>query len=169
MASAAGLLQELCAAETTTDLAVNPPIRALVVDDDFVALRAVSNALQMRMSKPETATDGRSALALAREMPFDVIFLDVQMPDMTGFEVCGKIRESSVNRSTPVVFVTNHETSGLRAKVEACGGTDILTKSCLGSELNLKALTLALRGRLLNAGAVASGIQANQTELQVCG
>jgi CheY-like chemotaxis protein len=169
MAAATALLQELCAAEAPTDLAVNPPIRALVVDDDFVALRAISNALQMRMSKPETATDGRSALALAREMSFDVIFLDVQMPDMTGFEVCEKIRESSANRSTPVVFVTNHETSALRAKVEACGGTDILNKSCPGSELNLKALTLALHGRLLNSGAAAGDGQLDQVELQVCG
>jgi PleD family two-component response regulator len=146
--TATDLIQDLCLEEPDADLAVTPPIRALVVDDDPVSLRAMCSAMQMRFSKPESASDGKAAMALAAEKPFDVIFLDVQMPDYDGFEVCTRIRETEANRNTPVVFVTSHQGIELRAKSELCGGNDFLNKSYLSSELNLKALTFALRGRL---------------------
>ncbi len=148
---AAALIQDLCVEEPNPDLAIAPPIRALVVDDDPVCLRAMSSALQMKFSKPESATDGKSALALAAEKPFDVIFLDVQMPDTDGFEVCSRIRETAVNRDTPVVFVTSHNAEILREKIQVCGSNDFLTKPYLSSELNLRALALALRGRMQGA------------------
>jgi PleD family two-component response regulator len=150
--TAAGLIQDLCTREPGPDLATAPPIRALVVDDDPVALRATTNALQMRFPKPESASDGKSAVALAAEKPFDVIFLDVQMPDIDGFEVCTRIRETSANRLTPIVFLTSHHEAAMRAKSESCGGNDFLTKPYLASEITLKALAFALRGRLQNAG-----------------
>jgi PleD family two-component response regulator len=152
MVVAADLIQDLCVEESNPDLATRPPIRVLAVDDDPVSLRAMGNALQMRFAKPDSASDGKSALALASERPFDVIFLDVQMPDLDGFEVCARIRETEANRDTPVVFVTSHQAAELRAKSELCGGDDFLTKPYLSSELNLKALAFALRGRMQNAG-----------------
>jgi CheY-like chemotaxis protein len=148
VATASDLLLELCTAEASPDLATNPPIRTLVVDDDPISLRAMSSALQMRFEKPDSASDGKSGLALATEKLFDVIFLDVQMPGLDGFEVCTRIRESTVNSRTPVVFVTNHESGAFRAKSELCGGNDFLTKPCFSSELNVKALAFALRARL---------------------
>ena len=150
--TAATLIQDLCVGEPKPGLATAPPIRALVVDDDPVALRSTGNALQRTFSKPQCAPDGESALALAAETPFDVIFLDVQMPDLDGFEVCNRIRENSVNRHTPVIFITGHDTTTLRAQSGACGGNDVLIKPCLASELNLKALSFALRGRLRTDG-----------------
>jgi CheY-like chemotaxis protein len=159
VAAAAALIQDLCKVEPSPDLAIAPPIRALVVDDDPVSLRAVSGALQMRFSKPESASDGKCAMALAAEKPFDVIFLDVQMPDFDGFEVCARIHENPVNHRTPVVFLTNHNAPDMRDKSEACGGSDFLDKSCLGSELTLKALSFALRRRLQNTwGAVPQNV-----------
>jgi CheY-like chemotaxis protein len=148
---AATLIQDLCAQEPNPDLATAPAIRALVVDDDPVCLRAMSSALQMRFSKPESATDGKSALALAAERTFDVIFLDVQMPDVDGFEVCSRIRETAANRDTPVVFVTSHNAEILRERLELGGNNDFLSKPYLSSELNLRALALALRGRMQGA------------------
>jgi CheY-like chemotaxis protein len=91
-------------------------------------------------------------MALAAETPFDVIFLDVQMPDVDGFEVCTRIRESSANRLTPIVFLTSHHEAAMRAKSESCGANDFITKPYLPSELTLKALAFALRGRLQNNG-----------------
>jgi CheY-like chemotaxis protein len=150
VSAAAALIQDLCTIEPGPDLATVPPIRALVVDDDPVALRALTSALQMRFSKPESASDGKSATALATEKPFDVIFLDVQMPDLDGFEVCSRIRETSANCRTPVIFLTGNDAPAMRAKSEIVGGSDFLAKSCLGSELTLKALSFALRRRLQN-------------------
>jgi CheY-like chemotaxis protein len=150
------LIRDLCARESAPDLAMAPPIHVLVVDDDPVALRAISHALQRTLPKPESASDGKSALARVAERRFDMIFLDVQMPDLDGFEVCRRIRETSANGLTPVVFLTSTDAAGLRVKSEICGGNDFLTKPCLGSELTLKALVSSVRGRLENS-VLASG------------
>ncbi len=148
MASAVVLLTDLCLPGLKADLATNPPIHMLVVDDDLVARRTLVGALQTAFKKPESAENGEAALALALGKPFDVIFLDVVMPGMDGFELCKKIRETVPNRATPVVFVTGQSDFDARAKMSRNGGDDLLGKPFLTSEITVKALTFALRGRL---------------------
>jgi CheY-like chemotaxis protein len=144
------LLQELCAPGLKADLASHPPIELLVVDDDLVARRAVVGALQTAFNRPESAENGEAALALAAEKSFDVIFLDVVMPGMDGFETCSKIRGTIANRSTPVIFVTGKNDDETRSEMNRSGGNDLLGKPFLTSEITVKALTLALRHRLHN-------------------
>ncbi len=146
--SAVELLDDLCAPDVKTDLDLNPPIRLLVVDDDLVARRALAGALQTVFEKPESVESGEAAVALARVEPFDVCFLDLQMPGMDGFETCTKIRETECNRETSVVFVTGHSDFAARAETSRQGGNDLVAKPFLTAEINVKALTFALRGRL---------------------
>jgi CheY-like chemotaxis protein len=148
MAAAVDLLPDLCAPGLRADLAINPPVHMLVVDDDLVARRVIVGALQTIFPRPENAENGEAALALAAEKPFDVIFMDVVMPGMDGFEVCSKIRETVPNRATPVVFVTGHGDFQTRAEMSRNGGNDLMGKPFLTSEITVKALTFALRGRL---------------------
>jgi CheY-like chemotaxis protein len=148
MATAVDLLNDLCVPGTRADLAINPPIHMLVVEDDLLARRALVGALQTAFKKPESVENGEAALALALEKPFDVIFLDVVMPGMDGFEVCSKIRDTVPNRATPVVFVTGHSDFDTRAKMSRNGGNDLMGKPFLTSEIAVKALTFALRSRL---------------------
>ena len=148
VAAAVDLLNDLCVPGMKADLAVNPPIHLLVVDDDLVARRALVGALQTVFKKPESAENGEAALALALEKPFDVIFLDVVMPGMDGFEVCSKIRDTVPNRTTPVVFVTGLSDVDTRAQMNPSGGNDLMGKPFLTSEITVNALTFALRGRL---------------------
>ena len=132
--------------------------KVLVVDDDPLARRAVVCALQMAFEKPEAVENGEAALALAAGKPFDVIFLDVQMPGMDGFAVCKKIREFDANGKTPIVFITGHADFNARNQMSGCGGSDFVGKPFLKSEITVKALTFALRGRLEeNATAITSG------------
>jgi len=147
-ANAVELLDELCLPGMKLDLSVNPPIDMLVVDDDLVARRVMASALQTAFRKPESVDNGEAALALARVRPFDVIFLDVLMPGMDGFEVCSKIRETAANRGTPVVFVTGQCDFEARAEMSRNGGNDLMVKPFLTAEITVKALTFALRGRL---------------------
>jgi CheY-like chemotaxis protein len=156
VAGAMELIDDLCAKESGPDLATAPPIRLLVVDDDPVGLRAISNALQTKFPKPASACDGKSAIELAAEKPFDAIFLDVQMPDIDGFGVCSRIRENSANRGTPVVFVTGHDADAMRSKSQHCGGNEVLTKPYLITELTLTALSFAIRRRMQIGNEVAA-------------
>jgi len=148
MASAVDLLNDLCVPGLKEDLAINPPIHMLVVDDDLVARRALVGALQTAFKKPDSAENGDAALALAMEKAFDVIFLDVVMPGMDGFEVCSRIRATVPNRATPVVFVTGQSDFNARAQMSRNGGDDLMGKPFLTPEITVKALTFALRGRL---------------------
>lgn len=140
-------IDELCRERKTIDL-TEPPIRVLVVDDDPVSRRAFSGAIQLSIARPDSADCGAAALALAREKPYDVIFLDVIMPGMDGFETCTKLHELPLNRSTPVVFITGQDDANARAKAAASGACGFIPKPVLPCEVLLVALTFIIHGRL---------------------
>lgn len=156
LAAGVDLLDEVCDSRLRSDLITNPPIRMLVVDDDPIARRAVAGALQMAFDKPEAAESGEAALAAATARPFDLIFMDVQMPGMDGFTACAKLHETGLNRTTPVVFVTGRSDFEARAQMSRSGGSDLVSKPFLKSEITVKALTFVLRGRIEQAAAVTN-------------
>ncbi|HEU0039993.1 MAG TPA: response regulator, partial [Verrucomicrobiae bacterium] len=149
VAGAVDLLENLCVRGLNPSLAAEPPVRLLAVDDDAVSRLAISFALRKAFNEPDLAPDGEAALGLIARQSYDVIFLDVDMPGMDGFELCTKIRQT-VSRTTPVVFVTRHSDFNSRAKSTLSGGQDLIGKPFLAFEITVKALTLALRGRLQN-------------------
>ena len=148
MAGALDLLETLCAPDVQPNLASAPPIRLLAVDDNAVCLRSISIALKKVFHEPDLASGGQAALSLVAQNAYDVIFLDVDMPGMDGFELCTKIRETPLNQTTPAVFVTRHSDFDSRAKSAVVGGQDLIGKPYLPAEITVKALTLILRGRL---------------------
>ena len=155
-ARALDLMEKLCVPGLNADLATEPPVRILAVDDDAICRRAISLALKKSFDAPELAAGGEPALALVAQQTFDVIFLDVDMPGMNGFELCSKIRETGLNQTTPVVFVTRHSDFNSRAQSSLRGGQDLIAKPYLPFEIVVKALTLALSGRLQPSPAEAS-------------
>jgi CheY-like chemotaxis protein len=148
LAGAIDLLHSLSVRGIRPDLAVEPTPRLLVVDDDPVSRYAVGFAMKRFLVKPDTATKGEAALGLAEETAYDLIFLDVQMPGMDGFEVCSRIHATALNHSTPIVFVTCQSDFDARTKSSLVGGQDLIAKPFLTSELSLKALSVVLRRRL---------------------
>ncbi len=148
LATAVDVLHELCAANVKPDLLTSPPIHMLVADDDPVARRAITLALQTSFEKPEAVENGEAALAAAKASTFDVIFLDVQMPRMDGFTTSVKIRENPRNRTTPVVFITGLSDFKSRTQANLSGGNDLIAKPFLTAEVTVKALTFAVRARL---------------------
>lgn len=146
--NAVDLLTDLCAPGVRPDLATYPPVQILAVDDDPIARRAMTFLLQKAFERPDVAESGDAALPLVQRKPYDVIFLDVQMPGLDGFGLCGKIRETIMNRETPVVFVTAFADFNSRAQSTLCGGNELIAKPYSVRELTVKALTFVLRGRL---------------------
>jgi DNA-binding response OmpR family regulator len=133
---------------TEPDASEPPPANILVVDDEILSRRAITYALEKANLKSVNLEDPTLALKMATENHFDLIFLDVQMPGMDGFELCQKIRSISVNRVTPIIFVTSLTDFKSRAKSSLSGGTDLIAKPFMFIELTVKALTHVLRGRL---------------------
>src|SRR5581483_4212557 len=142
------LLAALCKHGATAELLLAAPIRILAVDDDLISRHAVGLSLKKAFNQPDLAANGEAALAQASAIGYDVIFLDIMMPGLNGFELCSKIRESVPNHQTPVVFVTAKNDPETLAEASRCGGTDLVTKPFLIFEITVKALVLALGGRL---------------------
>jgi two-component system sensor histidine kinase BarA len=127
----------------------------------------------LAFGRPDSAESGEAALRLAREKAFDLIFLDVRMPSMDGFDACCRIHQTPRNRLTPVVFVTRYDDVDSRAKAAASGGCGFVPKQVLASQLKLVALSFILRGRLgrqiptlpAPASLTANGSEAASPEL----
>jgi CheY-like chemotaxis protein len=120
---------------------VIPSSRILVVDDEVIARQLICSAVEKADLEAVGLNDSLSAKRLLKREHFDLIFLDVEMPRLTGLELCVKIRAMKPNRNTPIVFVTSHSDFGSRAKSALSGGNDFIAKPFLLVEVALKALT----------------------------
>ena len=120
----------------------------LVVDDEAISRRAITYALEKARLKSVNVENPIEAYELLSKKPFDLIFLDVDMPAMNGFELCAKLRTLPAHKKTPVVFVTSLNDFESRANSTMSGGNDFIAKPFLFIELAVKALVYVLRGRL---------------------
>jgi len=119
----------------------------LVVDDEAISRRAVTYALEKAKLSSISLENPEIALQKLAETAFDLVFLDVDMPGMNGFELCTKLRTFQRNKTTPVVFVTSLSDFESRANSTMSGGNDLIAKPFLFMELAVKALVYIMRGR----------------------
>ena len=125
-----------------------PAANVLVVDDEAISRRAVVYALDKAQLHTVNVEDPNEALKLLTENTYDIVFLDVDMPGMTGYELCSKLRAIPQHKKTPVVFVTALSGFENRTSSMMAGGNDFIAKPFLFIELTVKALIHVLRGKL---------------------
>lgn len=119
----------------------------LVVDDEAISRRAVTSALERAKLKSTAVEDPNVAFKLLTEGSYDLIFLDVDMPGMNGFELCTKLRALPKYKSTPVVFITSLNDFESRTSSMMSGGNDFIAKPFHFLELAVKALVYVLRSK----------------------
>jgi DNA-binding response OmpR family regulator len=124
------------------------PSEILVVDDEPISRRAIVYALEKAHLQSISVEDPNAALKLLEEKKFDLVFLDVDMPGMTGHELCAKLRNLPHHKKTPVVFVTALSDFDNRTNSMMAGGNDFIAKPFLFIELTVKALIHVLRSKL---------------------
>ncbi|MBM4255503.1 MAG: sigma-54-dependent Fis family transcriptional regulator [Deltaproteobacteria bacterium] len=120
--------------------------RVLLVDDEINMAKTQAKILQRKGYVVETAGNGREALRVLGENPFDVVITDLKMPSMDGMQL---LREMNVKeRGCAVIVLTGHGT--IESAVEAMqhGAADYLTKPCNPDELLLKVDKLVETKRL---------------------
>ena len=125
-------------------------VKILVVDDEEISRRAISYALEKAGLQSTNVDSGEAAYKLLVDQPFDLVFLDVDMPGMSGFELCAKLRGMPAHKKTPVVFVTALSDFDHRTSSTMAGGNDFIGKPFLFIELTVKGLIHLLRGKLLS-------------------
>jgi DNA-binding response OmpR family regulator len=155
VASSIDFVGELITKGTDGKLIQDSPVNILVVDDEILSRRAVTYALEKANLKASSVEEPHVALGLVTESQYDLIFLDVQMPGMDGFELCTKIRALPNNKNTPIIFVTSLTDFKSRARSSLSGGNDLIAKPFMFIELSVKALTYVLRSRLMKVKSAA--------------
>jgi diguanylate cyclase (GGDEF)-like protein len=99
----------------------------LIVDDDPGTIQVLGSVLS-DVGEIRVATDGRSALRLAREALPDLILLDAEMPDMTGFQVCETLKADRELAAVPVIFITSHCEDAFEVAGLEMGAVDFIGK-----------------------------------------
>jgi diguanylate cyclase (GGDEF)-like protein len=99
----------------------------LLVDDDPTAVR-ILNRILGGFEPVRFATSGKQALKLARESKPDLVILDVDMPEFSGFEVCKAFKGDKALAEVPIIFITSHESEQLEAKGIELGASDFISK-----------------------------------------
>lgn len=147
IAPAVDLLASLFDHATKPEAEALVPPAILVVDDEVISREAICSALAKANLEAVFLDDSRSAQRLLEQDRFDLIFLDVEMPGLSGLDLCAKIRKMAANCATTVVFVTAHSDFGSRAQSNLSGGDDFIAKPFLSGELAVKALTWLFKER----------------------
>jgi DNA-binding response OmpR family regulator len=133
---------------TAPDKQEIPAGHILVVDDEPISRRAIVYALEKAHLQSVIAEEPNAALKLLEDKKFDLVFLDVDMPGMTGYELCAKLRNLPQHKKTSVVFVTALSDFDSRTSSMMAGGNDFIAKPFLFIELTVKALIHVLRAKL---------------------
>ena len=112
-------------------------MRVLVAEDNEFNVRHIQRLLTRRGNVVQVGSNGREALALAREGAFDVLLLDLHMPELDGFEVIRAIREreQSTGGRLPVIALTARSRKEDRERCLAAGMDDYLAKPVRAAEL----------------------------------
>ena len=122
--------------EFDTTMAERIPMRLLLADDNIINQKVGAKMLQRLGYRPELAANGVEVLRLLEQQPFDLIFLDVQMPEMDGFEAARRIHAQWPDLQRPrLVAMTGNALEGDREKCLAAGMDDYLAKPVRIAEL----------------------------------
>jgi CheY-like chemotaxis protein len=137
---------------TKTTLPVTRTLDVLVAEDNSINRGVISQMLHLLDCRAEVVTNGREAVEAVRNGRYDVVLMDLQMPEMDGIEATKEIRrlEAAGERRVAIVALTAHALDGQRERCLAAGMDDFLAKP-----ITLEALTLALAYQRVRCEAAA--------------
>lgn len=110
------------------DSSARLPKKVLIVEDNELNLKLLNDILEYHGYVIFTTRRGEAALDIARQNRPDLILMDIQLPDMTGFEAARRLKADEQTRTIPIIAVTAFAMSGDRAKVLASGCDDYVAK-----------------------------------------
>ena len=103
-------------------------LKLLVVEDDAASLELMTEVFTSLKAEVRPVSDSEKAAGMVNQEKFDGIFLDLEMPKLSGFDLARVIRESSWNKSTPIIIVTGRDERQAMQEAFALGATFFLQK-----------------------------------------
>lgn len=120
---------------------IRQPASILAVDDTPANLQVLAGMLKDRGYRVRPVPSGKLALMAARRDPPDLILLDINMPEMNGYEVCEQLKADDGLRGVPIIFISALTEQIDKVKAFALGGVDYLTKPFQMEELHARVET----------------------------
>jgi twitching motility two-component system response regulator PilG len=121
-------------ASDTTDSALDG-VKVMVIDDSKTIRRTAETLLKKAGCEVVTAIDGFEALAKITDQNPDVIFIDIMMPRLDGYQTCALIKKNKHYKNTPVILLTSKDGLFDRARGRIVGSDRYLTKPFTKDEL----------------------------------
>jgi twitching motility two-component system response regulator PilG len=103
-------------------------LKVMVIDDSKTIRRTAESLLKKAGCEVITASDGFEALAKISEHKPDIIFVDILMPRLDGYQTCALIKNNSIFKSTPVIMLSSKDSIFDRARGRIVGSEQYLTK-----------------------------------------
>jgi twitching motility two-component system response regulator PilG len=103
-------------------------VRVMVIDDSNTIRRSAEMFLRQAGCEVVLAEDGFDALGKVASEPPDLIFVDIVMPRLDGYQTCALLKKSGKHRATPVVMLSSKDSAFDRAKGRMAGSDEHLTK-----------------------------------------
>ena len=110
-------------------------LRVMVIDDSKTIRRTAETLLKREGCEVVTATDGFEALAKIADQQPQIIFVDIMMPRLDGYQTCALIKNNQVFKSTPVIMLSSKDSLFDKARVRIVGSEQYLTKPFTREEL----------------------------------
>lgn len=104
------------------------PLKLLVVEDDLASLELMTEVFTSLKAEVRPISDSEKAVTAINQERFDGIFLDLEMPNLNGFDLARLVRKSSWNKSTPIIIVTGRDERQTMRESFAIGATFFLQK-----------------------------------------
>jgi len=103
-------------------------LKVMVIDDSKTIRRTAENLLKKEGCEVVTAVDGFEALSKIAEHKPDIIFVDIMMPRLDGYQTCALIKHNRMFKSTPVIMLSSKDSIFDRARGRIVGSEQYLTK-----------------------------------------
>ncbi|MFT2098174.1 two-component system response regulator [Marinomonas sp. 2405UD66-6] len=105
----------------------NKLAKVLIVDDELTSIEVMRCLLETNV-EIKTAETAHDALNILASESFDLILLDVDLPDMSGFDLCRKLKDDEQTKQTPVIFISGYKDLIFEMQAYEAGGADYLCK-----------------------------------------
>jgi len=130
-------------------------VRILLVEDDLIAARAVTMMLKSLSAVVDQTDTGEEAIELARHYDYDIVVLDLMLPDMEGYEVVRRLRSARID--TPVLILSGLSRPQAKVKGLSLGADDFITKPFDKAELLARIHAIIRRSKGFSHPSIAVG------------
>jgi len=113
---------------------VSENMKVLVVENEMPTVMLLVSLLTQAGLDVEVATKGRNGMEIAQEQKFDLIILDVFLPDLDGFTICADLKQRHISNRTPIVFISNRCGVEDRERALALGAADVIEQPFAAKE-----------------------------------